>query len=82
MAPHSDKAKIVRFTDSVKHDVEEGFRSTYSPEQIAGRAVLERRDMVSHERICQHIWQDKKQGGELHEYLRTKGKHYRKREVR
>ncbi len=79
MARHSAKAKTVRFTDSVKQDVEEGLCCKYSPEQIVGRAVLEHRGMVSHERIYQYIWQDKKQGGELHEHLRTRGKRYRKR---
>jgi hypothetical protein len=33
--------------------------------------------MVSHERIYQHVWQDKKRGGTLNEHLRTRGKRYR-----
>ena len=34
---------------------------------------------VSHERIYQFIWNDKKQGGQLYKHLRNKGKRYRKR---
>ena len=35
--------------------------------------------MVSAERIYQYIWKDKKTGGKLYKYLRTKGKRYTKR---
>jgi IS30 family transposase len=35
--------------------------------------------MVSHERIYQYIWSDKRAGGKLYKHLRTKGKKYRKR---
>ncbi|MEE9373973.1 MAG: hypothetical protein V3V00_13060 [Saprospiraceae bacterium] len=34
----------------------------YSPEQIVGRAKLENTQCVSHERIYQFIWEDKKAG--------------------
>ncbi|SFE96559.1 hypothetical protein SAMN04488131_106137 [Flavobacterium xueshanense] len=34
---------------------------------------------VSHERIYQYTWKDKKQGGDLHLWLRSQGKVYRKR---
>ncbi len=36
-------------------------------------------EMVSHERIYQHIWKDKRSGGKLYKHLRTKGRRYRKR---
>ena len=51
----------------------------YSPEQIAGRLKLKGKPTVSHERIYQHVWADKKQGGELYKHLRRKGRKYRKR---
>ena len=34
---------------------------------------------LSHERIYQHIWQDKRQRGDLFQYLRRQGKKYQKR---
>lgn len=33
---------------------------------------------MSPERIYQHVWLDKKQGGQLYQHLRTRGKRYRK----
>lgn len=74
-----DKPKAVRFTAAMRSEVERQLARKLSPEQIVGVARREGRDMVSHERIYQHIWQDKKRGGQLHEHLRTCGKRYRKR---
>jgi len=51
----------------------------YSPEQIAGVSKELRIPCVSHERIYQHTWEDKKNKGELHTHLRRKGRKYRKR---
>ena len=50
-----------------------------SPEQIIGRAKKEGKACVSHERIYQYVWLDKKNGGSLYLHLRTQGKKYRKR---
>lgn len=74
-----EKPKAVRFTAAMRAEVERQLARKLSPEQIVGVARREGRDMVSHERIYQHIWQDKKRGGHLHEHLRTCGKRYRKR---
>ena len=74
-----DKPKHLKFTRDVENFVESLLVQDYSPEQIAGRAKLEGINCVSHERIYQHIWQDKKQGGKLHLHLRRKGRKYRKR---
>ncbi|MCC6577516.1 MAG: IS30 family transposase, partial [Flavobacteriales bacterium] len=74
-----DKPKAVRFTAAMRAEVERQLAQEFSPEQIVGMAEREGRDMVSHERIYQHVWQDKKRGGTLHEHLRTRGKRYRKR---
>lgn len=35
--------------------------------------------MLSHERIYQHIWADKRRGGMLYTHLRRQGKRYQKR---
>jgi IS30 family transposase len=51
----------------------------WSPEQISGWLLEEKKIAISHERIYQHIWDDKKQGGDLYQYLRCQGKKYQKR---
>lgn len=54
----------------------------YSPEQITGRLkMLGWRDVPSHEAIYQHIYADKKSGGELYKHLRCQ-KTYRKRSLK
>ena len=40
---------------------------------------MEGLECISHERIYQHIWEDKKRGGDLYTHLRRKGRRYRKR---
>jgi transposase, IS30 family len=50
----------------------------WSPEQISG--WLDTQGIsLSHERIYQMIWQDKRDGGELWQSLRRRGKRYNKR---
>jgi len=74
-----NKPKHIRFTEEVKQYVEECLAKDFSPEQISGRAVVEGRECVSHERIYQYVWKDKKAGGDLYTHLRHKGRRYRKR---
>ena len=50
----------------------------WSPEQITNRCRKEGIEMVSHERIYQHIIKDRDEGGELYKNLRRKKK-YRSR---
>ena len=58
--------------------VEERIREEWSPEQISGR--LEKYGIfISHEWIYQHIYADKRAGGNLWTHLRRKTKKYRKR---
>jgi len=73
------KPKHVRFTEEVRKRVDACLMDDYSPEQIAGRCRLEGVGCVSHERIYQYVWNDKKKGGDLHTHLRRKGRKYRKR---
>ena len=73
------KPKVIRFTACIEADVKRGLECKLSPEQIVGRAKKEGKDCVSHERIYQYVWEDKKQGGDLYKHLRTQGKRYRKR---
>lgn len=51
----------------------------YSPEQISGRCKLQLIPMVSHERLYQWIWKDKRQKGDLYKYLRRKDRKNKKR---
>ncbi|GAB4278672.1 MAG: IS30 family transposase [Marinilabiliales bacterium] len=74
-----NKPKHIRFTANVKQYVDELLNKDYSPEQIAGKAKLKSLDCVSHERIYQYVWKDKKEGGNLYKHLRRKGRKYRKR---
>ncbi len=76
-----DKPKHIKFTREVESFAEELLCQDYSPEQIVGRAKLYKVNCVSHERLYQHVWEDKKQGGKLHLHLRRKGRKYRKRGV-
>jgi len=76
---HSDKTKKTSFTSEVKEYVTKWIKEDYSPEQIVGIAKIEGVDCVSIERIYQFIWENKRQGGDLYNHLRTQGKRYRKR---
>ena len=78
-ARHRAKPKKRRFTASVQAYVREKIESDYSPEQIAGNAARKGIGCVSHERIYQFVWADKKQGGGLYRHMRTKGKRYARR---
>lgn len=51
----------------------------WSPQQISGWLKRHDHPTLSHERIYQHIWQDKKAGGTLYKNLRHGGKKYNKR---
>jgi IS30 family transposase len=76
---HETKRKRIRFTEPVKAYVDTLLKNDFSPEQIAGRAKLENVECVSHERIYQYVWADKKAKGSLFTHLRRKGRKYRKR---
>lgn len=71
-------AKPKCMVKSVVKRIERHLREEWSPEQISGRLKLEK-IYVSHERIYQHVWSDKKVGGTLYHHLRRQGRKYRKR---
>ena len=50
--------------------VEQLLREDWSPEQISGWLTREEGVSVSHERIYQHVYEDKRRGGDLHRHLR------------
>jgi len=76
---HLEKQKKVYFTTEVEAYVNHWINEDYSPQQIAETAKKEGIVCVSHERIYQYLWKDKKRGGTLYNNLRTQGKRYRKR---
>ena len=49
-------------------------RLDYSPEQVSGYLKITSGPSVSHERIYQHIYADKRGGGDLHKHLRCQKK--------
>jgi len=74
------KPKTVRFTDEMKITAKDLLKNKqFSPEQIVGHSRKNQIPMVSHERLYQWIWDDKKCKGELHFQLRRQGRKYRKR---
>jgi len=54
--------------------IETLLRQQWSPQQISGRLRLEQQESVSHERIYQHIYADRRAGGTLHLHLRCQKK--------
>jgi len=76
---HKEKPKKIKFTKAIQEEVENLLREDYSPEQIVGFLKKEGKSTVSIERIYQHIWKDKKNGGILYLHLRREGRKYNKR---
>lgn len=70
-----DKPKAIRFTEKVKKHVESKLGKKWSPEQISSTMTKECGHAVSHERIYQHIIEDKKNGGKLYKNLRRRKKY-------
>jgi len=62
-----------KMTSEVVTYIEEQLRAEYSPEQISCTMLSSVGVRVSHERIYQHVWQDKKQNGDLYRNLRIAG---------
>ena len=76
---HKEKLKHIKYSAEMKQYVKSQLELDYSPEQICGRAKLEGKECVSHERIYQDIWKNKKEGGDLCKLLRRQSRKYRKR---
>jgi len=74
--------KAVKMTPETIDYIESRLTEKHSPEQIAERMKLDpdwHGLTVSHERIYQHIWQDKAQGGMLYKHLRIGGTKQRRK---
>ena len=74
--------KAVKMTPETIGYIESKLAEEHSPEQIAERMKLDpgwHGPTVSHERIYQHIWQDKAAGGILYKQLRIGGTKQRRK---
>lgn len=74
-----EAAKAVKMTPVMIKLIESKLRENWSPDQISGWLLDERQQLISHEIIYQHVWNDKHLGGDLHTHLRRKGKKYQPR---
>ena len=66
--------KPLKMTLAIIDLIEAKLSINWSPEQISGWLKQEQGIASSHERIYQHIWTDKLNGGALYKYLRHSGK--------
>ncbi len=71
--------KAIKMTPKMIKLVESKPRLKWSPEQISGWLLEERKELLSHETIYLHIWAGKAAGGDLYNVLRRKGKAYQPR---
>ena len=74
--------KAVKMTPSTIDYIENKLAEQHSPEQIAERMKFDidwHGPAVSHERIYQHVWQDKAQNGALYKHLRIGGTKQRRK---
>ena len=56
-------------------DVERLVRADFSPEQVEHRLALEGGLRISHETVYRYIYADKRNGGDLHQHLRSQKPH-------
>jgi IS30 family transposase len=63
-----------RLAPVIWQQVDTLLRQTWSPEQICGRFQQEQGQTISHEWIYQHIYEDKRTGGDLYRSLRCQKK--------
>jgi IS30 family transposase len=64
--------RVTRLIDSKLH-------RKWSPEQVSGWLRESEASSISHDSIYQHIWKDKKSGGQLYHHLRRQEKFYQPR---
>ena len=71
-------AKALKMTEGRVRLIEEKIVLDWSPEQVSGWLKAELGIAISHERIYQHIWTDKRHGGTLYQHLRQSHKKRKK----
>jgi IS30 family transposase len=70
--------KAIKMTPEVCALIAEKVSLDFSPEQVSGWLLTEQDIKISHERIYQQVWADKRQGGELYKHLRHSNKKRKK----
>ena len=71
-------AKVLKMTPALISLIEARILLDWSPEQVSGQLKAELGILISHERIYQHIWTDKRHGGTLYTHLRQSNKKRKK----
>jgi len=71
-------AKALKMTPALIILIEARIVMDWSPEQVSGQLKEELGILISHERIYQHIWIDKRHGGALYKHLRQSNKKRKK----
>lgn len=71
-------SKAIKMTDEAIDLIEDKLYLDWSPDQISGWLKQEQVIEISHERIYQHVWSDKAQGGDLYKHLRHSHKKRKK----
>ena len=72
-------AKALKMTPEMIELIESKLGEKWSPEQISGWLLEDHLQLISHETIYQHVWNDKRSGGDLYTHLRRQGKKYQSR---
>ena len=73
-----EACKVIKMTAEVVTLIEAKIRLDWSPEQVSGWLNEEQAISISHERIYQHVWADKRQDGTLYKHLRHSHKKRKK----
>lgn len=71
--------KAIKMTAAIILIINERIRFGLSPEQVSGWLKEAHGIRISHERIYQHVWEDKRKGGDLYTHLRQAHKKRRKK---
>ena len=71
-------AKILKMTPALIILIEARIVMDWSPEQVSGSLKNDLGILISHERIYQHTWADKRHGGTLYKHLRQSNKKRKK----
>lgn len=73
-----EASKMIKMTPEVITLIEAKIQLEWSPEQVCGWLGVDQNVSISHERIYQHVWADKRQGGTLYKHLRHSHKKRKK----
>ena len=73
-----EASKMIKMTPEVITLIEAKIQLEWSPEQVCGWLSVDQNVSISHERIYQHVWADKRQGGTLYKHLRHSHKKRKK----